>query len=72
MSTEWLEGIDQDQVIEVQLADGWHSIAARSFKVSPQGTWFSFDETVAHTHTSERTRIVVGPPSAVLAVAFAQ
>ena len=31
----------------------------------------SFDETVAHTHTSPRTRVVVGSLSAVLAVAFA-
>ena len=70
MSIEWLTAIDQAQVCEVQLADGWHSIDMTSFIVSPSDESFSFDETVAHTHTSPRTRVVVGPLSAVLAVAF--
>jgi hypothetical protein len=70
MSTEWLLAIDQAQVSEVQLADGWHPIDVPSFIVSPSDESFSFDETVAHTHTSPRTRVVVGPLSAVLAVAF--
>ena len=59
------------QAVEVQLADGWHTIDVPSFTVSPQDESFSFDETVAHTHTSPRTRVVVGPLTAVLAVAFA-
>ena len=71
MSIEWLAAIDQDQVSEVQLTDGWHTIAVPSFTVSPQDASFSFDETVSHTHTSPRTRVVVGPLTAVLAVAFA-
>jgi hypothetical protein len=71
MSIEWLAAIDQGSVSEVQLADGWHTIDVPSFTVSPQDASFSFDETVAHTHTSPRTRVVVGPLSAVLAVAFA-
>lgn len=71
MSIEWLVAIDEAKVSEVQLADGWHTIAVPSFTVSPQDASFSFDETVAHTHTSPRTRVVVGPLSAVLAVAFA-
>jgi hypothetical protein len=71
MSIEWIASIDQDLVSEVQLADGWHTIDVPSFIVSPQDASFSFDETVAHTHTSPRTRVVVGPLSAVLAVAFA-
>jgi hypothetical protein len=71
MSIEWLTSIDQGLVSEVQLADGWHTIDVPSFIVSPQDASFSFDETVAHTHTSPRTRVVVGPLSAVLAVAFA-
>ena len=70
MSIEWLTAIDQAQVCEVQLADGWHSIDMTSFIVSASDESFSFDETVAHTHTSPRTRLVVGPLSAVLAVAF--
>jgi hypothetical protein len=71
MSIEWLASIDQDNVSEVQLADGWHTINISTFTVSPSDESFSFDETVAHTHTSPRTRVVVGPLSAVLAVAFA-
>jgi hypothetical protein len=71
MSIEWLTSIDQGSVSEVQLADGWHTIDVPSFIVSPQDASFSFDETVSHTHTSPRTRVVVGPLSAVLAVAFA-
>jgi hypothetical protein len=70
MSIDWLTAIDEAQVAEVQLADGWHSIDVTSFMVSPSDESFSFDETVAHTHTSPRTRVVVGPLSAVLAVAF--
>ena len=70
MSIEWLTAIDVAQVSEVQLADGWHSIDATSFIVSPSDESFSFDETVARTHTSPRTRLVVGPLTAVLAVAF--
>ena len=70
MSIEWLAAIDEAQVSEVQLADGWHSIEVPSFIISPSDESFSFDETVAHTHTSPRTRVVVGPLSAVLAVAF--
>jgi hypothetical protein len=71
MSIEWIASIDQDLVSDVQLADGWHTIDVPSFIVSPQDASFSFDETVAHTHTSPRTRVVVGPLSSVLAVAFA-
>jgi len=70
MSIEWLTAIDEAEVTEVQLADGWHLIDVPSFVVSPSDASFSFDETVAHTHTSPRTRVVVGPLSAVLAVAF--
>ena len=70
MSIEWLTAIDEAQVCEVQLADGWHTIEVPSFVVSASDQSFSFDETVAHTHTSPRTRVVVGPLSAVLAVAF--
>jgi len=70
MNIEWLTAIDESQVSEVQLADGWHSIDVPSFIVSPSDASFSFDETVANTHTSPRTRVVVGPLSAVLAVAF--
>ncbi len=70
MSIEWLTAIDEALVSEVQLADGWHKIDVPSFIVSPSDESFSFDETVAHTHTSPRTRVVVGPLSAVLAVAF--
>lgn len=70
MSIEWLTAIDEGQVSEVQLADGWHAIDVPSFVVSASDQSFSFDETVAHTHTSPRTRVVVGPLSAVLAVAF--
>ena len=71
MSIEWLASIDEDHVSEVQLADGWHKIDVPSFTVSASDESFSFDETVAQTHTSVRTRVVVGPLSAVLAVAFA-
>ncbi len=71
MSIEWLVSIDEAHVSEVQLADGWHTIDVPSFTISPQDQSFSFDETVAHTHTSPRTRVVVGPLTAVLAVAFA-
>ncbi len=70
MSIEWLTDIDESKVAEVHLADGWHNIDVASFMVSPSDESFSFDETVAHTHTSPRTRVVVGPLSAVLAVAF--
>lgn len=70
MSIEWLTAIDEVQVSEVQLADGWHSIDVSSFIVSPSDESFSFDETVIRTHTSPRTRVVVGPLTAVLAVAF--
>ena len=70
MSIEWLTAIDVAQVSEVQLADGWHSIDLTSFIVSPSDESFSFDETVAQTHTSPRTRLVVGPLTAVIAVAF--
>ena len=70
MSIEWLTAIDEAEVSEVQLADGWHLIDVPSFVVSLSDESFSFDETVAHTHTSPRTRVVVGPLSAVLAVAF--
>ena len=71
MSIEWLAAIDEPLVSEVQLADGWHTIVVSSFTVSPQDASFSFDETVSQTHTSPRTRVVVGPLTAVLAVAFA-
>ncbi len=61
MSIEWLAAIDEPLVSEVQLADGWHTIVVSSFTVSPQDASFSFDETVSQTHTSPRTRVVVGP-----------
>jgi hypothetical protein len=70
MSIEWLAAIDEAKVSEVQLEDGWHSIDVPSFTVGRSDESFSFDETVALTHTSPRTRVVVGPLSAVLAVAF--
>lgn len=70
MSTEWLGNIDGARVSEVLLADGWHSIDVPSFTVSPSDESFSFDETLAHTHTSSRTRVVVGPLSSVLAVSY--
>lgn len=71
MSIEWLAAIDETKVSEVQLEDGWHTIDVPSFTVSQSDGSFSFDETVAHTHTSPRTRVVVGPLRSVLAVAFA-
>jgi hypothetical protein len=71
MNIEWLAAIDEAKVSEVQLEDGWHTIVVPSFTISQSDESFSFDETVAHTHTSPRTRVVVGPLSAVLAVAFA-
>ena len=71
MSIEWLAAIDQALVSEVQLADGWHTIDVPSFTGSPEDASFSFDETVAQTHTSPRTRVVVGPLSEPLAVRFA-
>lgn len=70
MSIEWLSNIDGVRVSEVLLADGWHSIDVPSFTVSPLDESFSFDETVSHTHTSSRTRVVVGTLSAVLAVSY--
>ncbi len=70
MSIEWLAAIDEAQVSEVQLADGWHSIEATSFIVSPSDESFSFDETVSNSLTSSRNRVVVGPLRAILAVAF--
>ena len=70
MSIEWLTAIDDIQVSEVHLADGWHSIDVSSFIVSPSDESFSFDETVVSNYASPRTRVVVGPLSAVLAVAF--
>lgn len=70
MSIDWLSAIDEANVSEVQLSDGWHTIEVSSFTVSPEDASFSFDETVALTHTSPRTRLVVGPLSAVLAVGF--
>jgi hypothetical protein len=70
MSIEWLAAIDEANVSEVQLEDGWHAIDVPSFTINQSDESFSFDETVAHTHTSPRTRVVVGPLSAVLAVAF--
>jgi hypothetical protein len=70
MSIEWLAAIDEAKVSEVQLDDGWHSIDVPSFTIGRSDESFSFDETVTHTHTSPRTRKVVGPLSAVLAVAF--
>ena len=45
MSIEWLTAIDEAEVSEVQLADGWHSIDVPSFVVSPSDESFSFDET---------------------------
>ena len=72
MSIDWLTAIDEVQVSEVHLADGWHSIDASSFIVSPSDESFSFDETVVSNYTSPRTRVVVGPLSAVLAVAFSK
>lgn len=71
MSIGQLAAIDEARVSEVQLAADWHTIDVPSFAVSPEGASFSFDETVAHTRTSPRSRVVVGPLSAVLAVAFA-
>ena len=50
--------------------DGWHSIDVPSFTVNPADQSFSFDETLAHTHTSTRTRVVFGPLTAVLAVSY--
>jgi hypothetical protein len=70
MSTEWLGKIDGDQVSEVLLADGWHSIDVPSFTVNPADESFSFDETLAHSHVSSRSRVVFGPLSAVLAVSY--
>jgi hypothetical protein len=70
MSNEWLSAIDEANVSEVQLADGWHTIDLSSFTVSSKDASFSFDETVAITHTTPRTRLVVGPLSAVVALAF--
>ena len=70
MNIEWLAAIDEARVAEVQLEDGWHTIDVRSFTINQSAESFSFDETVSHTHTSPRTRVVVGPLSAVLAVAF--
>ena len=70
MSTEWLGNIDSGRVSEVLLVDGWHSIDVPSFTVSPADGSFSFDETLAHTHTSSRTRVVSGPLSAVLAISY--
>ena len=71
MSIEWLAAIDEARVSEVQLEDGWHTIDVRTFAVRQSDESFTFNETVSHTHTSPRTRVVVGPLSAVLAVAFA-
>ena len=70
MSNEWLAAIDEAKVSEVQLEDGWHTIDIPSFTIRRSDESFSFDETVAQTHTSVRTRVVVGPLRAVLAVAF--
>jgi hypothetical protein len=70
MGTEWLANIDSGRVSEVLLADGWHSLDVPSFTVSTADESFSFDETLAHTHTSSRTRVVLGPLSAVLAVSY--
>jgi hypothetical protein len=67
---EWLKNIDGARVSEVLLADGWHSIDVPSFTVSPSDESFSFDETVAHSHVSSRSRVVFGPLSAVLAVSY--
>ena len=72
MSTGWLGNIDSDRVSEVLLVDGWHSIDVPSFAVNPSEESFSFDETLAHTHTSTRTRVVFGPLSAVLAVSYGE
>jgi hypothetical protein len=70
MSIEWLAAIDEAKVSEVQLEDGWHTIDVPSFTVSRTDQSFSFAEIVTHTHTSPRTRVVVGPLTAVLAVAY--
>ena len=72
MSTGWLGNIDSDRVSEVLLVDGWHSIDVPSFTVNPSEESFSFDETLAHTHTSTRTRVVFGPLSAILAVSYGE
>ena len=72
MSTGWLGNIDSGRVSEVLLVDGWHSIDVPSFTVFPADESFSFDETLAHTHTSSRTRVVFGPLSAVLAVSYGE
>lgn len=66
----WLEKIDGARVSEVLLVDGWHSIEVPSFTVSSGDGSFSFNETVAHTHTSSRARVVFGPVGAVLAVSY--
>jgi hypothetical protein len=71
MSIEWLAAIDEARVSEVQLEDGWHTVEVRTFTVRQSDASFTFNEIVSHTHTSPRTRVVVGPLSAVLAVAFA-